>query len=64
MSMPMSSSVKLAGLKHSDSLVRPFITLGIPDRRISLINGEYIAYDNAGVAIYIKDNKLNSWFVY
>jgi len=64
MSMPMNSSFDLAGLKNNDSLVRPFIMLGIPDRRISLINGEYISYDDAGIAIHIKDNKLNSWFAY
>ena len=43
---------------------RPLKTLGIPDRRLQLTSGEYIAYDRYGVALKIDDNRVQGWFLY
>lgn len=58
------SAIKLAGIDYNDDAMRIFIQYGIPDRRIYLLNGEYIAYDDAGIAVYIKSKKVQSWFIY
>ena len=43
---------------------RPLKTLGIPDRRLQLTSGEYIAYDRYGVALKLDDNRVQGWFLY
>lgn len=62
--MMLDGSVRLEGLQGGDSINRSYIRFGIPDRRVYLLNGEYIAYDKAGVGLYIKNNIIQSWFVY
>ncbi len=47
-----------------DSADRPFKTLGIPDRRLLLSSGEYLAYDNYGLALHLNNNKVQGWFLY
>ena len=47
-----------------ESADRPLKTLGIPDRRLQLTSGEYIAYDRYGVALKLDDNRVQGWFLY
>ena len=47
-----------------DSADRPFKTLGIPNRRLLISSGEYLAYDNYGLALHINNNKVQGWFLY
>ena len=55
----------LAGvLAAGDSADRPFKTLGMPDRRIDLQSGEYLAYDRYGLALHINNDKITGWFLY
>ena len=51
-------------LKQGDDADRPLKTLGLPDRRIHLAAGEYLAYDQYGLALHIDDNKVKGWFLY
>ena len=51
-------------LNIGDSADRPFKTLGIPDRRLNMTSGEYLAYDNYGLAIRISNNQVKGWFLY
>jgi hypothetical protein len=47
-----------------DEADRPIKTWGIPDRRLHLMSGEYLAYDKQGVAMRIEDQKVVGWFLY
>lgn len=51
-------------LRIGDSADRPFKTLGIPDRRLTLTSGEYLAYDDYGLAVRISNNQVKGWFLY
>lgn len=60
-----NSGDSLAGLLTvGDSADRPFKTLGMPDRRIDMQSGEYLAYDRYGVALHINDGRVSGWFLY
>jgi len=43
---------------------RPLKTLGLPDRRLYLSSGEYIAYDDYRLAVHIDNNRVQGWFLY
>ena len=43
---------------------RPLKTLGLPDRRLQLSSGEYIAYDDYRLALHILNNRVQGWFLY
>lgn len=47
-----------------DAADRPLKTLGIPNRRLHFISGDYLAYDDYGLAIHIVYNKVAGWFLY
>lgn len=47
-----------------DSADRPLKTMGIPNRRLSMLSGEYLAYDNYGLAIHIVQDRVTGWFLY
>ena len=51
-------------LSSGDRADRPFKTLGIPDRRLDMQSGEYLAYDRYGLALHIIDDKISGWFLY
>ncbi len=51
-------------LHIGDSADRPFKTLGIPDRRLNLTSGEYLAYDDYGLAVRISNDQVRGWFLY
>ena len=51
-------------LKIGDLPDRPFKILGIPDRRLNMTSGEYLAYDNYGLAVRISNNQVKGWFLY
>jgi tetratricopeptide (TPR) repeat protein len=52
------------GLKIGDKADRPLKSLGIPSRRLSMMSGEYLAYDNYGLAIHIVQDRVAGWFLY
>ena len=54
----------VGGIKLGDKADRPLKTFGLPDRRLNVIRGEYLAYDNFGLAFHIMDNKIAGWFLY
>ncbi len=47
-----------------DAADRPLKTLGIPNRRLHFMSGDYLAYDEYGLAIHIVYNKVAGWFLY
>ena len=51
-------------LSIGDKPDRPLKTLGIPDRQLHMLSGDYLAYDNYGLALHINQNKVQSWFLY
>lgn len=51
-------------IKIGESADRPLKTLGIPDRRLQLTSGEYIAYDRFGLALKLDENRVQGWFLY
>lgn len=51
-------------LSYGDRADRPFKTLGIPDRRLDMQSGEYLAYDSYGLALHIINDKISGWFLY
>ena len=53
-----------SALSIGDPADRPFKTLGIPDRQLSMTSGEYLAYDDFGLAIRISNEKVKGWFLY
>ncbi len=57
-------SIANSGLKIGDSADRPFKALGIPDRRLNMTSGEYLAYDDYGLAIRLSNNQVKGWFLY
>ena len=54
----------LGDLHLGDNSDRPFKLYGIPSRHLHLASGEYLAYDNLGVAFHLLDNKVAGWFLY
>lgn len=51
-------------LSTGDRADRPLKTLGIPDRRLDMQTGEYLAYDHYGLALHIINDKISGWFLY
>lgn len=51
-------------LTLGDTADRPIKVLGLPSRRVELISGAYLAYDNLGLAIHIEDDRVSGWFLY
>lgn len=51
-------------LTLGDAADRPIKALGLPSRRIELVSGVYLAYDNLGLAIHIEDDRVSGWFLY
>lgn len=47
-----------------DSADRPMKRLGVPSRRLHMMSGEYLAYDNYGLAIHIMQDRVAGWFLY
>ncbi len=60
----MNSNQISNSLKIGDPADRPFKTLGIPDRQLSMTSGEYLAYDDFGLAVRISNDKVTGWFLY
>lgn len=47
-----------------DPANRPMKAMGIPDRCLHMMAGEYWAYDAYGLAMHIQNNKIAGWFLY
>ncbi len=50
--------------KPGDDAKRLIKTLGVPSRRINLVAGEYLAYDQYGFALKVDENEIKGWFLY
>jgi len=53
-----------SNIRIGDISDRPIKRFGIPSRRIHVISGEYLAYDNLGLGIRINNNRVAGWFLY
>jgi len=51
-------------IKHNETADRPLKEFGIPDRRLHMMSGDYLAYDRYGMAIHVVQNKIAGWFLY
>lgn len=51
-------------LSIGDQPDRPLKTLGLPDRHLHMLSGDYLAYDKYGLALHINQNKVQGWFLY
>lgn len=51
-------------LSIGDKPDRPLKTLGLPDRHLHMLSGDYLAYDQYGLALHINQNKVQGWFLY
>jgi len=51
-------------LNIGDKAERPLKTLGLPDRRLQLVSGEYLAYDLYGLALHVENHEIQGWFLY
>ena len=64
----MTAKTNGRGIDHrlniGDPADRPFKSLGIPDRRLNMTSGDYLAYDDYGLAIRISNNQVKGWFLY
>ena len=65
------SASQVGGMASIEGLIeiggsadRPLKTLGLPDRRLLLSSGEYIAYDDYRLALHIVNNHVQGWFLY
>jgi len=65
------SASQVGGLASIEGLLdigggadRPLKKLGVPDRRLQLSSGEYIAYDDYRLALHILNNRVQGWFLY
>ncbi|KPJ94290.1 MAG: hypothetical protein AMJ53_05570 [Gammaproteobacteria bacterium SG8_11] len=52
------------GIALGDAADRSLKTFGVPNRRMHMLSGEYLAYDEYGIAIHIDNNKIAGWFLY
>lgn len=60
-----SAQAKLnKGIAMGDMADRALKTLGIPDRQLHMMSGEYLAYDAHGLAVHVVKNKIAGWFLY
>ncbi|MEJ2641932.1 MAG: hypothetical protein P8010_20395 [Desulfosarcinaceae bacterium] len=51
-------------LSIGDDADRPMAVLGMPDRRLHLMAGEFLAYDRYGLAVQLENRKVAGWFLY
>lgn len=51
-------------LSIGDKPDRPLKTLGLPNRHLHMLSGDYLAYDQYGLALHINQNKVQGWFLY
>jgi len=51
-------------LTIGDKPDRPLKALGPPDRHLHMLSGDYLAYDQYGLALHINQNKVQGWFLY
>jgi len=54
----------ISGLAMGDNADRSLKTFGVPNRRMHMLSGEYLAYDDYGIAIHVDNNKIAGWFLY
>ncbi len=51
-------------LALGDPAERALKVLGLPDRRLPLVSGEYLVYDPYGLALRIDNDRIEEWFLY
>ena len=52
------------GIAMGDTADRALKTLGIPDRQLHMLSGEYLAYDTYGLAVHVVQDRVAGWFLY
>lgn len=57
-------NTRIANISLGENADRAIKALGIPDKRIHMVKGEYLTYDNIGLAVHILNNKISGWFLY
>lgn len=50
-------------LHLGDDASRILKTMGLPDRRIHLISGDYLAYDRYGLGLQVENEVITAWFL-
>ncbi len=58
------SGSSTAQLSNNQTADRPLKKFGMPDRRLHMMSGDYLAYDNYGMAIHLVNNRVAGWFLY
>lgn len=56
--------LEVAGIKLGDSFDRPLKALGVPSRKMDLLKGQYLAYDQYGLAFLVREDRISGWFLY
>ena len=51
-------------LSIGDSADRPLKLLGMPDRQVHLTSGDYLIFDDLGLAIHVNNGHVAGWFKY
>jgi len=59
-----ASAQSIGQIKIGDLADRPLKTYGLPSRSISVVSGEYLAYDELGLALRIESGRVSGWFLY
>ena len=59
-----STKPTIFGIQLGDLADRAVKTLGAPDRRITLVSGQYLAYDRVGLALKTDEKRIVGWFLF
>ncbi|MFV1993707.1 MAG: hypothetical protein ACC635_07370, partial [Acidiferrobacterales bacterium] len=54
----------IGDIRMGDEADRPLKVFGLPSRSISMVSGDYLAYDKLGLALLIVSGRVQSWFLY
>ena len=54
----------IGDIKMGDEADRPLKVFGLPSRSISMVSGDYLAYDKLGLALLIVSGRVQGWFLY
>lgn len=59
-----ASANSIGEIAMGDTADRPLKVFGLPSRSISVVSGDYLAYDELGLALHIVSGRVNGWFLY
>ncbi|MCK4871067.1 MAG: hypothetical protein KAS93_08160 [Gammaproteobacteria bacterium] len=52
------------GIAMGNMADRALKSLGMPNRQLHMMSGEYLAYDAHGLAVHVVQDKIAGWFLY